>query len=111
MSGCMTSGMMSSLTDDWETPIELWTQLDGEFHFDLDVCASSTNAKCARYFTKEEDGLKQNWIGTVWMNPPYGREIGAWMEKARDYGTGGGGELPSASYRHAQTHVGGGTVA
>jgi phage N-6-adenine-methyltransferase len=51
-------------------------QLDRRFLFTLDPCASSENAKCALYFTKELDGLKQDW-GThrVFCNPPYGREI------------------------------------
>lgn len=107
MSGCMTSGMMSSATDDWETPLDLWTMLDKEFHFDLDVCASSTNAKCPRYFTKEQDGLGQDWTGTVWMNPPYGRKIGAWMRKAMRHGQEGGGgncRLPRAR-THGHTMV------
>ena len=52
--------------------------LDNEFHFTLDVC----NAKCERYFTPEIDGLKQEWTGTVWCNPPYGREIGSWVRRA-----------------------------
>jgi phage N-6-adenine-methyltransferase len=46
------------------------------------VCATAENAKCSRYFTIEDDGLAQEWRGRCWMNPPYGREIGAWMAKA-----------------------------
>ena len=47
----------------------------------LDAAADATNAKCARYFTAEDDGLTQDWAGeTVWLNPPYGRGItGKWM--------------------------------
>lgn len=41
-----------------------------------------TDAKCERYFTPEMDGLKQDWDGVVWCNPPYGRGVGAWVEKA-----------------------------
>lgn len=67
---------------DWETPPEVFEPLDAEFHFTLDVCATAENAKCARYFTEEEDGLKQDWDGVCWMNPPYGREILGWMKKA-----------------------------
>jgi len=40
------------------------------------------NAKCRLYFTKADDGLKQQWSGRAFMNPPYGREIGKWVEKA-----------------------------
>ena len=96
MSRCMTSGMMSSSSDDWETPLDLWEKLDEEFDFDLDVCASSENAKCATYFDIEADGLKQPWTGTVWMNPPY-KGIRAWMDRAMQYGGGGNCGLPRAS--------------
>lgn len=67
---------------DWGTPPEVFEPLDAEFHFTLDVCATAENAKCARYFTEEEDGLAQDWDGVCWMNPPYGREILGWMKKA-----------------------------
>ena len=72
----------SSETDEWETPQWLFDQWDMEFHFTLDVCATPENAKCSRYFTKQENGLGQKWTGTCWCNPPYGRQIGFWMEKA-----------------------------
>ena len=71
-----------SLTSLWETPANLFKRLDEEFHFTLDVCALKENAKCKRFFSPEKDGLKQPWAGACWMNPPYGREIGKWMEKA-----------------------------
>lgn len=58
--------------------------LHEEFAFDLDVCATAGNAKCAVYFSEAQDGLTQEWFGTAWMNPPYGREIGRWMAKAYD---------------------------
>jgi len=77
-----TKTLFSSERDDWETPYEFFKKYDDIYHFDLDVCASENNHKCTRYFTKEEDGLKQTWRGTCWMNPPYGREIYKWMEKA-----------------------------
>ncbi len=48
-----------------------------------DVCALTCNAKCKNFFTPEIDGLKQSWDGKVcFCNPPYGREIGKWIEKA-----------------------------
>ncbi|HEY4722804.1 MAG TPA: DNA N-6-adenine-methyltransferase, partial [Anaerolineae bacterium] len=72
----------SSTTDDWHTPQWLFDLLHKEFKFKLDVCATARNAKCKRYFTRRDDGLKQTWRGVCWMNPPYGREIGAWIEKA-----------------------------
>ena len=72
----------SSNTDLWSTPQEFFDKLNREFNFSLDVCATPDNAKCEKYFTKEDDGLAQEWRGTVFMNPPYGREIYAWMKKA-----------------------------
>jgi phage N-6-adenine-methyltransferase len=72
----------SSGSDDWPTPPELFALLDREFGFELDVCASPTNAKCERYFTRDDDGLAQLWGGVCWMNPPYGERIGEWMAKA-----------------------------
>jgi phage N-6-adenine-methyltransferase len=66
----------------WETPVDLFRRLDREFRFDLDVCALPETAKCSRYFTPADDGLKQQWKGVCWMNPPYGRQIGEWMRKA-----------------------------
>lgn len=68
---------------DWETPAWLFDEFDDEFSFTLDACASETNAKCARCFTQADDALRQRWEGVVWMNPPYGREIVAFMRKAR----------------------------
>lgn len=72
----------SSATDLWATPQDFFDKLNAEFGFTLDVCANAENAKCADYFTAEQDGLAQDWRGVCWMNPPYGREIGAWMRKA-----------------------------
>lgn len=70
-----------SVRQDWETPKELFEPLNREFGFTLDVCATPQNAKCMQYFTKEQDGLKQDWHGVCWMNPPFGQQ-GKWVEKA-----------------------------
>ncbi|EMW7813728.1 DNA N-6-adenine-methyltransferase [Acinetobacter baumannii] len=75
-------GNAEGKTDVWATPQNLFDAIDQIFNFDLDVCALPENAKCERYFTPELDGLKQEWTGTCWMNPPYGREISLWIEKA-----------------------------
>jgi site-specific DNA-methyltransferase (adenine-specific) len=56
--------LFSSRSDDWATPAEVFQKLDAEFHFNLDPCADDQNHKCERYFTKEVDGLSQNWGGT-----------------------------------------------
>lgn len=72
----------SSKTDLWATPQDLFDRLHAKHGFTLDACATPDNAKCPTYYTTEQDGLKQEWRGVVWMNPPYGRAIAAWMRKA-----------------------------
>ena len=72
----------SSQTCVWPTPNALFDDLNKEFKFDIDVCCSPENAKCEKYFTVDDDGLLQNWHGTVWCNPPYGNRIADWVEKA-----------------------------
>ena len=78
----MNAVMFSSKTDLWETPQDFFDALNAEFKFELDVCALPENAKCEKYYTPEQDGLVQEWIGVCWCNPPYGKQIGKWVEKA-----------------------------
>ena len=78
----MTDGMYSSKSDNWETPQDLFDSLDAKYHFDLDVCADKNNTKCKLFYSVEVDGLAQDWKGVCWMNPPYGRQIGKWLQKA-----------------------------
>ena len=73
----------SSKTNEWSTPQAFFNELNKEFNFTLDPCATSENAKCTKYFTVEDDGLKQDWSNdVVFMNPPYGRDIKYWIKKA-----------------------------
>lgn len=72
----------SSATDQWATPRDLFNALNSIFNFTTDVCADASNAKCSTYYTKEVDGLAQDWRGVCWCNPPYGREIPEWVKKA-----------------------------
>tara|TARA_R110000765_G_scaffold404502_1_gene500760 strand:- start:140 stop:625 length:486 start_codon:yes stop_codon:yes gene_type:complete len=77
--------MFSSKTSEWETPQKLYDMLDSIYGFTLDPCATAENSKCKEYFTKEEDGLNKTWKGhTVFMNPPYGRDIKKWIKKAHE---------------------------
>lgn len=72
-----------SETVEWETPQELFDELNREFVLDSDVCATSENKKLEAFWSKGDDALSQDWTGLrAWMNPPYGREIGKWIEKA-----------------------------
>ena len=75
----------SSKTDLWSTPQDFFDKLDEEFGFTLDPCATPENAKCDKFYTREDDGLSKDWSGErVFMNPPYGREIGGWVKKASE---------------------------
>ena len=67
---------------EWETPEDLFDQFDEEFHFTLDVAASAENTKCPSYFSLDDDGLAQDWVGVCWCNPPYGRGMVKWLVKA-----------------------------
>lgn len=77
--------MFSSKSDQWATPKEFYDLLNQEFQFTLDPCADYANHKCDKFFTKEIDGLKQDWNNeNVFCNPPYGREMGIWVKKCYD---------------------------
>jgi phage N-6-adenine-methyltransferase len=81
-------------TGQWPTPQWLVDQLAAEFGpFDLDPAATAGNAKAPAFFTAAEDGLARPWLGRVWLNPLYGRDIGTWMRKA------------GAETRHASTQI------
>ncbi len=74
--------MFSSKTDMWATPQDFFNKLNSVFRFETDVCAIADNAKCDKYYTPDDNGLDIEWFGTCWMNPPYGRGIDKWIEKA-----------------------------
>ena len=83
MDNLNTKVLYSSKEEKWATPQDFFDKLNDEFHFTLDAAASPDNAKCANYFTEEQDGLAQSWGGhTVWCNPPYCRKTGLWVKKA-----------------------------
>lgn len=78
-----TKVYFSSQTCIWSTPDNLYLDLCKEFKFTLDVCALPENTKCKFFFTPDDDGLLQPWGKNIcWCNPPYGRKIGQWCEKA-----------------------------
>ncbi len=77
----------SSKTVEWHTPPEFFKNLDEEFKFNLDPSATIENTKCEKFFTKQDDGLKQSWEGyRVFCNPPYGYGIGEWIKKMHEGG-------------------------
>ncbi|KJK12546.1 methyltransferase [Terrabacter sp. 28] len=68
--------------DDRGTDQTFFDSLEERFgKFTLDVAAAPHNAKCERFYTRENDGLAMPWKGRVWCNPPYS-DCGAWVRKA-----------------------------
>ena len=80
----VSKALYSSRSEEWGTPQNLFDYLDKQFKFTLDAAATAENAKCEQFYTKEQDGLLQDWTGNVWLNPPYGTQIEHWMRKAHD---------------------------
>jgi phage N-6-adenine-methyltransferase len=79
----ITKLLTSSKDENWGTPQSFYLELNDEFEFELDAAASVTNAKCARYYTKEDNSVMQPWSGRVWCNPPYSATMTpAFMQKA-----------------------------
>lgn len=86
----LDKALFSSASVEWETPQDFFESLDAEFHFTLDPCCTDENAKCEKHYTRQQDGLSQSWKGeTVFCNPPYGKEIGLWVEKCSEEAGGG----------------------
>ena len=84
----ITSGLMSSLTDEWETPQDLFDKYDEIYHFTLDAAASDQNHKCPKYYTKADDGLSKMWGGVRMVQSPLrkaDREMGAESIRKRLY--------------------------
>lgn len=69
----MTSVHFQSCRDNWKTPKAFYKALDAEFRFTFDPCPPNPTF----------DGLQIQWGSVNYVNPPYGRQIGAWLEKAR----------------------------
>lgn len=87
----MNNSLFSSSSEEWSTPQDFFDKLNDEFHFTVDVCSTHENAKCEKHYTKDDDGLSQDWTGeTVWCNPPYGRQMQKWIRKCAEHGNKGG---------------------
>jgi len=70
-----------SPNDSIYTPPEIFEALGIEF--DLDVCAPIGGLPwipAKRFIDINEDGLKSEWSGRVWMNPPYSKSE-PWVDK------------------------------
>lgn len=80
----MNKALLSSKKMDYCTPQWLFDALNEQFNFGLDAAAATIDAKCEKYFTENDNALTQDWggHGAVFCNPPYGRQTGAFVEKA-----------------------------
>ncbi len=78
--------MFSHKSDEFETPLDFYHKLDRKYHFTLDPCATKQNAKCSKFYTIQDDGLKQDWQGeVVFVNPPYSKNKD-WIKKCYEEG-------------------------
>ena len=84
MSGRITTGLMSSNTDNWATPQHIYDRLNEEFHFTLDVCASKENHKAPKFFTKADDGLQQDWCAKAMREAAKGTTVVALIPARTD---------------------------
>ena len=90
----------TSESAEWETPTALFDHFDRRFNFDLDAAAADHNWKVGNYFTKEKCAFDHVWAdhgSTVWLNPPYGRRVGLWVERAHQQAQEG---FPAILPRH-----------
>lgn len=73
--------------DEWLTPPNIIKALG---KFDLDPCAPVHRPwdTARTHFTKKDDGLKMQWFGRIWLNPPYGNETGGWLSKMVEHKNG-----------------------
>lgn len=81
-------GMFTSASPEWYTPREVIERVVATFgSIDLDPCSNTEGEPripAAKHYREADSGLDQPWRGKVYMNPPYGREIGAWVDKLAD---------------------------
>ena len=98
------NGERQRTKSEWTTPAALFDSLDRLFGFTLDACATPENAKCSRFYTREQDGLSQPWDGIVWCNPPY-RGLGKWVRKAFEESQNGATVVLLAASVHVERLV------
>ncbi|MCS6093931.1 adenine methyltransferase [Lactobacillus sp. LMY-20] len=81
----INKALFTSNKEDWETPQDFYDRLNNKYRFKWDLAASDDNAKCSCYFTRDDNSLEQDWeglSGNLFLNPPYGRELKLWVQKA-----------------------------
>lgn len=72
--------LFTSEKDYWETPQNLFNQLNDEFNFTLDPCSTHENAKCDKHYTVEEDGLQMDWGGVSLLQPAIWQSVNREMD-------------------------------
>jgi len=84
----MNKALLSTGKNDWETPHDFFAKLNKEFEFTLDPCADENNHKCEKYYTEQQDGLRQEWKNEiVFCNPPYSsKQQDEWVKKCYEEG-------------------------
>jgi len=88
----MSTGMTgihraTAFKEEWLTPPSILQELG---YFNLDPCAAINQpwSTARTQYTIKDDGLKQDWIGRVWLNPPYGLKAAQWLARLADHGNG-----------------------
>lgn len=84
LSGHQSARMKS---DVWLTPPEILSTLGT---FDLDPCSPAERPwpTALHHISLPTCGLRAEWSGRVWMNPPFGAEATLWMRKLAAHGNG-----------------------
>lgn len=91
----ITSGLFTSNDSTWTTPPDFFAELHKEFNFTLDAAALKSSAVVPNYLGPDHDllwrrdALQVEWDGAseggwIFLNPPYGRVIGNFMNKANE---------------------------
>lgn len=75
---------LESKDDKWKTPLDLAEDVRHLFggSIGLDPCCSENNLRAEEFYLPEHDGLSRTWLDRTWCNPPYGRDIPKWLNKA-----------------------------
>ena len=79
------SKLWSSKDEKWRTPKYVFDHFNKEYKFNFDAAASPQNAKCKNFLSQSDNALESNWCRKgrrIWLNPPYSRQMGVWIEKA-----------------------------
>lgn len=77
--------LWSSKDEKWRTPKYVFDYFNKEYNFNFDAAASPQNAKCKNFLSQSDNALETNWCRSgrrIWLNPPYSRQMGVWIEKA-----------------------------